>query len=92
MKIAEIIKTQIDNLRERLDKNELAFGEIIFNNGACQILSQSRVRYELIVSSEITDTATEYALTIEEDGNMIPSVGKEACGWDKNSFACLFTD
>ncbi len=89
MKIAEIIKNQINKLREQLDKNELALGEIIFNNGACQILSQSSVMYELIVSNEITDMATEYALIIEEDGNIIPTIDKDAFGWDRNSFACL---
>ncbi|MCD4675242.1 MAG: hypothetical protein K8S18_04505, partial [Desulfobacula sp.] len=89
MNISEIIKKQIEKLREQSDKNELALGEIIFNNGACQILSQSPAKYELIVSNDIDDTATEYALIIEEDGNIIPSVGKEAFGWDKNSFACL---
>ncbi len=89
MEIAEIIKNQINKLHGQLDKNELVLGEIIFNNGGCQILSQSPVKYELIVSDEITEIVSEYALTIEEDGTIFPSVGKEACGWDKNSFACL---
>jgi SNF2 family DNA or RNA helicase len=89
MEITEIINNQIEKLRESLDKNELALGEIIFNNGGCQILSQSPAKYELIVSNEITDEATEYALIVEDDGNMIPSNGKETNGWDKNSFACL---
>ena len=89
MKITEIIKAQIGRLQEQLSKNELALGEIIFNNGECQILSQSSIMFELIVSDEIGDTATEYALMIEEDGNMVPKVENEICGWDKNSFACL---
>ncbi len=55
MEIAEIIKNQIDKLCEHLDKNELALGEIIYNNGRCQILSQSSVIFELIVSDETTD-------------------------------------
>lgn len=89
MKISEIVKKQIEKLRGQLNNNELLLGEIIFNNGACQILSQSPVKYELIVSSEITDTTTEYALIIEDNGNMLPRVGKETGGWDKNSYACL---
>ncbi len=89
MEIAEIIRKHIDKLRNQLDKSELAQGEIIFNNGGCQILSQSSVIYELIVSSEITDAATGYALNIEENGNIFPSVEKEICEWDKYSFACL---
>jgi SNF2 family DNA or RNA helicase len=89
MEIAKIITNQINKLRGQLDNNELALGEIIYNNGACQILSQSPVKYELIVSSEITDIATEYALVIEDDGNIVPSIGKETGGWDRNSYACL---
>ncbi len=89
MKIVEIIKNQIGKLREELDKHELALGEIIYFNGVCQILSQSSARYELIVSNELTDDVDEYALIIEDKGNIIPLEGNEPCGWDKNSFACL---
>jgi len=56
MEIAEIVKKQIKKLREQLDKNELALGEITFNNGGCQILSQSPIKYELIVSDETSRT------------------------------------
>ena len=89
MKIAKVIKTQIAKLQDNFDKNELAFGEIVFNNGSCQILSQSAVLFELIVSDEENNNATEYALIIEDDGNIVPLVENEACGWDRNSFACL---
>ncbi len=89
MKIAKVIKTQIEKLQDNLDKEELAFGEIIFNNGACQILSQSPKMFELIVSDDVNDNVIEYALIIEDDGNMVPLVENEACGWDRNSFACL---
>lgn len=89
MEITKVINNQIEKLRKNLDRNELAFGEIIYNNGGCQVLSQSPVKYELIVSDEVLDTTKEYALIIEEDGNIIPLNGEDANGWDKNSFACL---
>jgi len=89
MNITEIIKNQIDKVKKHLDKNELAFGEIIFNNGSCQILSQSPVKYELIVSDETSDETIEYSLNIEDDETIIPFEGKETCGWNRNSFACL---
>lgn len=89
MKITDIIKNQIDKVQNHLNKNEQVFGEIIFNNGACQILSQSPVKYELIVSDETSNETTEYSLNIEEDGTIIPHDEKEACGWSRNSFACL---
>ena len=89
MEITKIVKDQIAKLRTHLNNNDLALGEIIFNNGACQILSQSPVKYELIVIEEITDKATDYAIIIEDNGNMIPIIEEKACGWDKNSIACL---
>ena len=89
MEIAEIIKNQIKKVVELNDKAELAHGQIIFNNGECQILSQSAQIYELIIIDEVNNTTLEYALTIEDDGNIVPKAGKNAVGWDKNAYACL---
>ena len=52
MELSETIKTQIEKVKTYLNKNELAHGEILFNNGVCQILSQSPLKYELILSDE----------------------------------------
>lgn len=88
MEIAEIIKVQKEKLKELLSTEELALGEIIFNNGQCQVLSQSASRYELIVNDEAKNEVTEYCLDIDQDGVIIPKADK-ASGWDRNSFACL---
>ena len=45
MDIQKIILLQKEKLRNELSRQELALGEIIFNNGQCQILSQSASRY-----------------------------------------------
>jgi SNF2 family DNA or RNA helicase len=89
MSIKEIVKAQKESLNTLLDKNQLALGEIIFNNGNCQILSQSPAKYELIVNDEQSNDTVEYAICIEENGNVYPKTGKEMPGWDKNSYACL---
>jgi SNF2 family DNA or RNA helicase len=89
MSIKEIVKAQKESLNTLLDKNQLALGEIIFNNGNCQILSQSPAKYELIVNDEQSNDSVEYAICIEENGNVYPKMGKEMPGWDKNSYACL---
>ena len=52
MEIQSILLSQKEKLKELLDKQELAFGEILFNNSQCQVLSQSSTRYELIVNDE----------------------------------------
>ena len=89
MEIESTLFSQKEKLKKQLDKQELAFGEIMFNNGQCQVLSQSSVRYELIVNDEAKNELAEYALDIEEDGNIIPKINNNASGWDRNSFACL---
>lgn len=53
------------------------------------MLSQSSTRYELIVNDEANNELVEYALDIEEDGNIIPKINNKASGWNRNSFACL---
>ncbi len=88
MNLTNIIKYKIDKLKSELDSIELAFGEIIFNNGKCQILSQSAQIFELIV--EIDDlTSEDYALKINENGLIEPFVGKSYTDWERNSYACL---
>ncbi len=89
MSINEIVLAQKESLSALLDKNQLALGEIIFNNGNCQILSQSPAKYELIVNDDQSNDSVEYAICIEENGNVYPKMGKEMSGWDKNSYACL---
>lgn len=89
MNILKIIPAQKEKLREEFNKEELALGEIIFNNARCQVLSQSVTRYELIVSDEAKNEIAEYTLDIEEDGTIIPKIGNGASGWDRNAYACL---
>ena len=65
MQIKEIISAQIEKLKATLNPQELALGEIIFNNGRCQILAQSASRFELIVADEQENEIAEYILDIE---------------------------
>ncbi|MFO8164768.1 MAG: DEAD/DEAH box helicase [Desulfatiglandales bacterium] len=90
MEIKKAVKKQIKLLRESLDKNVLALGEIAFLNGACQILSQSQLMYELLVNTEDADEVLEYALLIEgETGAISPAVKNKAVEWDSHAYACL---
>lgn len=84
MEIQEIITVQKEKLKELLSREEQALGEIIFNNGQCQVLSQSAARYELIINDEANNEVAEYCLDIDEDGMIIPKTDK-ASGWDRNS-------
>ncbi len=99
MYIKEIVSAQKEKLRNTLNPQERALGEIIFNNGRCQILTQSLSRFELIVADEEENEIAEYALDIElpdEDeeekeygGTIFPRCDKERVEWDKYAYACL---
>lgn len=89
MEITDIIKTHIQKLNLELSKNEVAHGEILYNSGNCQVLSQSPVKYELVVSDGTNETAKEYELSINNDGIITPSNGDDSGGWDRYSYACL---
>lgn len=90
MNIQQIIIAQKEKLKDQLNRHELALGEIIFNNGQCQILSQSPSRYELIITDEYRNDVAEVTLDIEETGTIIPKIrNDEYTGWNKNSYACL---
>lgn len=90
MDIRQIISLQKKTLKDQLNRHELALGEIIFNNGQCQILSQSAYRYELIITNEYRNDVAEVTLDIEESGTIIPKIrNDEKAGWNKNSYACL---
>jgi SNF2 family DNA or RNA helicase len=88
MQLKEIIQQQIDKLQDHLDRTELAFGEILFNNNACQVLSQSAVRFELIVDLEHGKGQAEYSIHCSDDG-VFPSQDGKRVEWDRNTYACL---
>ena len=88
MNIKTFINQQIAKLQSILDKSELASGEIIFKNSDCQVLSQSAVRFELFVTSELGSEQAEYSLNVFDE-DLIPSRNGEQIGWDRNSYACL---
>lgn len=88
MELQKLVKNQKGKLQNILAKSELALGEIIFNNNDCQVLSQSAVRFELLVESADLKSSKECWLDIE-DGDLIPSINGERSGWEKLSYACL---
>ena len=89
MSVQEIISIQKESLPSLMDKHELANGEEIYNKGLCQLLSQSEVGFELIISDETIPTSVEYRLDIGLNGNIVPCNAGTEDGWDRYSYACL---
>jgi SNF2 family DNA or RNA helicase len=88
MDIKSLIKNIIEKLQKNLDKTERSFGEIIFNSNECQVLSQSSVRFELIVNTQTEEGQVEYALNLSDE-DITASKNGEHLGWDRFAYACL---
>lgn len=86
MNLQEIVHNKIEYLRTNKNDDFVINGEIIHNNGECQVLTQSAVAFEFYISSEFADA--EIKLIIE-DNQIYPVKDKSIIDWDKNSFAAL---
>jgi len=76
-----------------LSPEELMYGEILFNNCDCQILSQSSVSIDFLVNISGENESVEYSLLIDSDGDsvfgLVPESNDERTGWNRYSYACL---
>jgi len=88
MDIRLLISQKIEKVLEHLSTTERSFGEVMFNNNFVQVLSQSAVRFELLVDSQSEDGQVECALQVSDE-DIIPSKNNERSGWDRFSYACL---
>jgi len=82
-----------DRVLPQLSSEEVAYGEILFNNCDCQILSQSAVSIDFLISAASDNESLEYSLIIDGDQNgefgLIPTVKNKTAKWDRYSYACL---
>jgi len=87
------IRKIIDEVLSHLPGEEIAYGEILFNNCDCQILSQSAVSIDFLISTAEKNESAEYSLLIDsnEDGiaRLLPQLDNNPVEWDRYSYACL---
>jgi SNF2 family DNA or RNA helicase len=89
MELQKLIKEHKEKIQTTLEKSELALGEIIFNNNNCQILSQSSIKFELVVDFPELRSSYECSLEIIDESDVIPIINGERSGWERISYACL---
>ncbi|MBN1768684.1 MAG: DEAD/DEAH box helicase [Prolixibacteraceae bacterium] len=89
MDLREIISEQKNKVSELLDHNERILGEILHDNGECQILSQSLSCFELIIYDSLSDNPIEISIKIEDSLNVYPEASPGFEGWNRYSYACL---
>ena len=84
MNIQAIKKKVTDNASEE----ELVYGEIIYNNCDCTILSQSALLVDFMIRMEADDSYKEYSFILDEE-DIVPECEGERIGWNRYSYACL---
>ena len=89
MEIRDIAESTKDELVQNLIKKELAVGEIIYNNGNCQVLSQSGDKFEFLVNDLSLEEAQTYMLEFDDSNKIIPSSQKKVQDWNRYSYSCL---
>jgi len=82
-----------EEISTQLSGEEIAYGEILFNNCDCQILSQSAVSIDFLINTADENESVEYSLLIggEPDGivRLTPQVNGKPEDWNRYSYACL---
>jgi SNF2 family DNA or RNA helicase len=73
---------------DNLSEEEILYGEEIFKNNDCTILSQSAVSVDFMIYFSNYDTFLEYKFIFDGD-NIAPECENERIGWNRYSFACL---
>jgi SNF2 family DNA or RNA helicase len=71
-----------------IGEDELAYGEYIFNNGDCTILSQSAISVDFMIRINGGETFKEYVFILDEE-QIVPECENERMGWNRYSYACL---
>jgi SNF2 family DNA or RNA helicase len=85
-----------EEVSSQLPHEETLYGEILFNNCDCQILSQSATSIDFLVNTANKNEFVEYSLLIcgdddEEDGTfrLVPQFNNKSVEWNRFSYACL---
>jgi len=82
-----------EKISSKLSSEEIACGEILFNNCDCQILSQSALSIDFIINTAGENESVEYSLLIDNGENdflnLTPAVNNKRLEWDRYSYACL---
>ena len=86
------IETFKEQVKSHLSPEEFAYGEILYSNCDCQIMSQSAQSVEFLINTFEKETPVEYVLLIESNDdylNIVPKSESERTGWNRYAYACL---
>jgi hypothetical protein len=82
------IKSKIKQLRDSNEVSELVFrqAQSFYVNGQCQLLTQSKTKFEFTVSDEVKDYDVDICI---DDGDIWAEINKKDMGWNHLAIASL---
>ncbi len=87
-------KVVVDRITRQLLPSELAYGEMLYHNCDCQLLSQSPLAVDFLMYIPEKRVHVDYSLLFIQDDNhqlinIIPEMNGERTGWNRYAYACL---
>ncbi|MFO7863697.1 MAG: DEAD/DEAH box helicase, partial [Salinivirgaceae bacterium] len=89
MEFQDILTQQTKAVAEEMHPIEKKFGEVLFNNGSCQVLSQSASVSDFIIYLERLNTTRRVLLESNSKGWFTPYVDKELVDWNRYAYCAL---
>lgn len=89
MEFQETISLQTEEVANEMHPIEKKFGEELFNNGSCQVLSRSALQSDFIIYHEQLNTARQVRIDIHENGRITPYIDNELTDWDRYTYCAL---
>lgn len=90
MEIKQRIENHLEKLSSKLDQQILDRGEMLYQNGRCQILSQSPINIDLLVYGEDENDSSGYSIHLERDSDHVfPKKEGKEIDWDAHAIACM---
>jgi SNF2 family DNA or RNA helicase len=83
------ITSIIEKVKQQIAGSELRYGEFIYINGDCTLLSQSVNSIEFMVAVNGGEKYSECVLILDNEEQIVPEIDGERTAWNRYSFACL---
>lgn len=83
------ITTILENVKKQITPEEITYGDLLYYNNDCTILSQSPLSIDCIICDSEADTMIDCNLLIDENESFVPECNGKRIGWNRYSYAAL---
>ncbi len=85
----QLISQFVGDVSNEMPVIEKGYGQLLFDNGSCQVLSRSAAQSDFIIYDDKLNTARQVLLEIDETNQINPYIDKELADWDRYTYCAL---